>query len=181
MRTDPRAAEVRAIVKRVFAGFLRENECFGGPAARTAALECSGLPPLSTRLCAFDDVEAKELSCATSAVLKSVGKPAHSKKVDSLAAFPRLYQPRCDKDGAIDDAQEFSKEHSFRGTKDDDAEIDEKILIDRGRYVSRTYRAANLLAMWLIGVGIVQFYDHEGRMLGTINLFESLRPKRMAA
>jgi hypothetical protein len=37
------------------------------------------------------------------------------------------------------------------------------------------------MAMWLVAAGIVQFYDDRGRMLATINLFETLRPKRMAA
>ena len=37
------------------------------------------------------------------------------------------------------------------------------------------------MAMWLVAAGIVQFYDARGRMLATIELFESLRPQRMAA
>jgi hypothetical protein len=57
----------------------------------------------------------------------------------------------------------------------------ESILIDAGRYVARSYRSDDYLAMWLVEVGIVQFYDAEGEMLATINLFESLRPQRMAA
>ena len=61
------------------------------------------------------------------------------------------------------------------------AEIDETIVIDRGRYVARSYRTQGYLAMWLVAVGIVQFYDPRGRMLATVNLFESLRPQRMAA
>jgi hypothetical protein len=61
------------------------------------------------------------------------------------------------------------------------AEIEETILIDQGRYVARSYRAEGYLAMWLVAVGIVQFYDEGGRMLATVNLFESLPPKRMAA
>ena len=182
MRTDPRAAEVRAIVMRVFAGFLGENDCFERSALRTATMDCRGLPPLSTRLRKFQGGEGSGRSCATSAVSKSVGKPAHSKKADSLTAFPRLYQPHCgDSDVRIAGVEEFAEERSFGGAKDDNAEIDEKILIDRGRYVARSYRAGRWLAMWLVAVGIVQFYDDGGRMLGTINLFESLRPKRMAA
>ena len=60
-------------------------------------------------------------------------------------------------------------------------EIDETILIDEGRYVARSYRTAGYMAMWLVAVGLVQFYDDRGRMLTTINLFESLRPLKMAA
>ena len=81
--------------------------------------------------------------------------------------FPRLYEPEeCDVD-----------EESQADTK----EIDETILIDQGRYVARSYRTSGYMAMWLVAAGIVQFYDDRGRMLATINLFESLRPERMAA
>jgi hypothetical protein len=77
--------------------------------------------------------------------------------------FVRIFQPR-------------EEEPDF-----DDLEIDETILIDQGRYVARSYRIAGYLAMWMVPVGILQFYDERGRMLTTINLFESLRPQRMAA
>lgn len=60
-------------------------------------------------------------------------------------------------------------------------EIDETILIDQGRYVARSYRLGGYLAMWLVGVGIVQFYDDCGEMLTTVNLFRALKPQRMAA
>jgi hypothetical protein len=60
-------------------------------------------------------------------------------------------------------------------------EIDETILIDQGRYVARSYRTEGYMAMWLVEVGIVQFYDDLGQMLATINLFELLRPQRMVA
>ena len=58
--------------------------------------------------------------------------------------------------------------------------IDETILIDQGQYVARSYRMEGYMAMWLVSVGLVQFYDDEGRMLATISLFKSLRPQRMA-
>jgi hypothetical protein len=60
-------------------------------------------------------------------------------------------------------------------------EIDEKILIDQGQYVARSYRIEGYLAMWLVPVGLLQFYDDRGEMLATIDLFQSLRPQRMAA
>ena len=82
--------------------------------------------------------------------------------------FPRLYEPE-----------------RFAPAEEDNnpvlPEIDETILIDQGRYVARSYRTEGYMAMWLVAVGIVQFYDDTGRMLATINLFESLRPQRMAA
>jgi len=60
-------------------------------------------------------------------------------------------------------------------------DLDETILIDEGRYSARSYKALGHMAMWLIDVGIVQFYDDEGNMLRTVNLFEELAPQRMAA
>jgi hypothetical protein len=61
------------------------------------------------------------------------------------------------------------------------ADLDERIMLDEGRYVARSYRVENLLAMWMIDVGLVQFYDANGNMLRTVNLFEEIEPQRMAA
>jgi len=60
-------------------------------------------------------------------------------------------------------------------------DLEEKILVDRGKYVARSYRVERLMAMWLIDIGIVQFYDAEGNMLATINLLAEAVPRRMAA
>lgn len=60
-------------------------------------------------------------------------------------------------------------------------DLDERIMLDEGRYVARSYRVENLLAMWMIDVGLVQFYDANGNMLRTVNLFEEIEPQRMAA
>ncbi len=60
-------------------------------------------------------------------------------------------------------------------------ELQEQILIDRGRYVARTYRVEGLMAMWLVEAGILQFYDDGGAMLGTVNLWGKLAAARMAA
>jgi len=60
-------------------------------------------------------------------------------------------------------------------------DLEETLLLDSGKYVARTYRLAGLMAMWLVQVGIVQFYDAEGRMLRTVNLFQELEPVKMAA
>jgi hypothetical protein len=66
---------------------------------------------------------------------------------------------------------------------DDDvlAELEEKLLIEEGRYFARSYLAGDLFAMWLIEVGVLQFYDADGNMLRTVNLFEELMPVRLAA
>ena len=60
-------------------------------------------------------------------------------------------------------------------------DLDETILIDDGRYAARTYKVDGYMAMWLLQIGIVQFYDAEGNMLLTVNLLEELEPQRMAA
>jgi hypothetical protein len=60
-------------------------------------------------------------------------------------------------------------------------DLDERIMLDDGRYVARSYRVDDFLAMWMIDVGLVQFYDGEGNMLRTVNLFEEIEPQRMAA
>ena len=42
--------------------------------------------------------------------------------------------------------------------------------------MARSYRLRGYMAMWLVEVGIVQFYDAQGNMLETLNLFEELKP-----
>ncbi len=73
----------------------------------------------------------------------------------------------------------------YWGDEDDEwvaePQVAETMLIQEGCFVARTYRIDGYMAMWLISAGIVQFYDAEGRMLLTINLFRSLRPQRLAA
>lgn len=66
-------------------------------------------------------------------------------------------------------------------TLDGALDLDETILIDDGRYAARTYRTGGYMAMWLVEIGIVQFYDADGHMLCTVNLSEELEPHRMAA
>ncbi len=60
-------------------------------------------------------------------------------------------------------------------------DLEEKIKIDRGKCVARSYQVDGLMAMWLMGIGIVQFYDADGNMLATVNLLEEAVPQRMAA
>jgi hypothetical protein len=59
--------------------------------------------------------------------------------------------------------------------------LEETILVDDGKHAARSYRAGYLMAMWLVEVGIVQFYDAEGRMLGTVTLLEGSAGQRRAA
>jgi hypothetical protein len=60
-------------------------------------------------------------------------------------------------------------------------DIKEAILTNKGEQTARTYRVDGLMAMWLMDIGIVQFYDADGNMLATINLLEAAVPQRMAA
>ncbi len=60
-------------------------------------------------------------------------------------------------------------------------DLDERLMLDDGRYVARSYRVDEYMAMWMIDVGLVQFYDAEGNMLRTVNVFEEIEPQRMAA
>jgi hypothetical protein len=60
-------------------------------------------------------------------------------------------------------------------------DLQETVLIDDGKCAARTYRVDGLMAMWLVEVGIVQFYDAEGTMLRTVNLLQRLEPMSAAA
>ena len=60
-------------------------------------------------------------------------------------------------------------------------DLNESMRIDGGKLVARTYRTETLWAMWMIDIGLLQFYDEEGQMLRTVNLFEELEPVRAAA
>jgi hypothetical protein len=60
-------------------------------------------------------------------------------------------------------------------------DLEETSQIDRGRLVALSYRVEGLMAMWLMGVGIVQFYDADGNMLATMNLLEEAVPQGVAA
>jgi hypothetical protein len=48
--------------------------------------------------------------------------------------------------------------------------LEETIVLDGGKYMARSYRSGGLMAMWLVEVGIVQFYDAQGNMLKTADL-----------
>ena len=65
----------------------------------------------------------------------------------------------------------------FNLTSEDLKEMMETPMIDGGKCIARSYRVSNLLAMWLKDVGILQFYDDQGRMLRRANLFAEIEPK----
>lgn len=59
----------------------------------------------------------------------------------------------------------------------------ETILIRDGKYRGRSYRTAGMLAMWMIEIGLVQFYSADGAMLATVSLDDQPAPqmRKMAA
>jgi len=81
------------------------------------------------------------------------------------------------------DVRELVSSHFLKlgADVDDIADVQENIRIDRGKCVARCYRVAEMFAMWLIDVGVLQFYDADGEMLHTVNLFTEMMPTRAAA
>ena len=69
----------------------------------------------------------------------------------------------------------------FGASPQDLFDLEERIQIDRGKHVARCYQVEGLMAMWLMSIGIVQFYDADGNMLATVNVFEEAVPQRMVA
>jgi hypothetical protein len=60
-------------------------------------------------------------------------------------------------------------------------DLAETLLIDDGQIRARSYRLDEFMAMWMMDVGIVQFYDKQGNMIRRMNLFAEIQPRRMAA
>ena len=60
-------------------------------------------------------------------------------------------------------------------------QLEETLLVDQGRCAARSYALGDLMAMWLKDVGLVQFYDADGNMLGTLSLRDHAEPRRKAA
>ena len=63
----------------------------------------------------------------------------------------------------------------------DVSDLQENIRIDQGRCVARCYRISEMFAMWMLEIGVLQFYDADGEMLQTMNLFNEQQPHRAAA
>lgn len=76
---------------------------------------------------------------------------------------------------------ESSFKRYFEISEEDLEDLVELPMVDEGRCIARTYRVSNLLAMWLKDVGILQFYDEQGRMLRRANLFADIEPTTTAA
>lgn len=71
---------------------------------------------------------------------------------------------------------EQSFERYFDVSADELEDMLETPMVDGGRCMARSYRVSNYLAMWLMDVGILQFYDEEGHMLRRANLFAEIEP-----
>jgi hypothetical protein len=69
----------------------------------------------------------------------------------------------------------------FRRYGSDEGDPTETLLIRDGRYRGRSYRAGEFLAMWMIEIGLLQFYGVDGTMLATIHLFDRPASQRTAA
>ena len=75
--------------------------------------------------------------------------------------------------------QSFRKH--FHLTDEDLEDMVEIPMIDCGRCIARSYRVSTYLAMWMQDVGILQFYDEQGRMLRRANLFAEVNPPPAAS
>jgi hypothetical protein len=61
------------------------------------------------------------------------------------------------------------------------SELEETLMVERGRCAARSYSLGGLMAMWLVDVGLVQFYDADGNMLCTLSLRDQAESRRRAA
>ena len=76
---------------------------------------------------------------------------------------------------------EQSFQRYFDLNSEDLEDLIELPMVEDGRCIARTYRVSNLLAMWLKDVGILQFYDEQGRMLRRAHLYADIDPTVTAA
>lgn len=59
--------------------------------------------------------------------------------------------------------------------------LSERVRTERGRTVARSYQGGTLMAMWMVDIGLLQFYDGAGNMLQTWSLLAAPAPHRKAA
>ena len=60
-------------------------------------------------------------------------------------------------------------------------DVEERVRIEEGQAVAYSYRTENLFAMWMVPIGLVQFYDDRGNMLHTVDLMAPVSDVRRAA
>lgn len=51
----------------------------------------------------------------------------------------------------------------------DPNQVKETIFVEGGKCMARSYRGGGMLAMWMIGPGLIQFYDAHGEMIRTLS------------
>lgn len=61
---------------------------------------------------------------------------------------------------------------TYVGGPIEETAVEETILIRNGCYRGRSYRTAELMAMWFVEIGLIQFYAETGQMLGTFHVDE---------
>jgi hypothetical protein len=61
------------------------------------------------------------------------------------------------------------------------ADMSETLLVQEGQFYGRTYRAGDLLAMWLAGTTFAQFYSADGQLVEAVDLAEVRQVHRQAA
>jgi hypothetical protein len=70
---------------------------------------------------------------------------------------------------------------SFGASVFSDLQVEETLLVQDGRCMARSYRTCDYFAMWLIEVGLLQFFNAEGDVLLVLNLLEDSAPGKVAA
>jgi hypothetical protein len=60
-------------------------------------------------------------------------------------------------------------------------DMEETIRIGEGRCTCRCYAIDGLSAEWLVAEGVVEFYDHKGKLVRRVNLLKKVLPQRIAA
>ncbi len=61
------------------------------------------------------------------------------------------------------------------------SDLEIRARIEDGRVAAYSYRVDNLFAMWMIEVGLIQFYDDDGNLLQAVDLPLVAQTDRRAA
>ncbi len=60
-------------------------------------------------------------------------------------------------------------------------DLEQRVRVEAGKVVAYCYRAENLFAMWMVQIGLVQFYDGQGNLLQLLDLTAPETEVRRAA
>ena len=64
---------------------------------------------------------------------------------------------------------------------ENDLDIEETIRIGAGRCTCRCFAIDGFSAVWVLGEGVLEFFDERKRTVRRVNLFKKVRPARIAA